>query len=87
MRRLAARRRSSRRNTGTSGCATPGRFRGAGGRPVALCFKTNSWGGKYELPGDELVRAKSLRHGACRERRFDWVLEGGAVDGTARARC
>ena len=55
-------------------------FARAGGRPVALCFKTNSWGGKYDLPGDELVAGEIAEAAGVPERRFDFVLEGGAFD-------
>ncbi|MFM1815466.1 MAG: hypothetical protein RLZ98_2161 [Pseudomonadota bacterium] len=48
--------------------------------PVALRFKTNSWGGKFDLPddarvGDEIAHASGKRIVA-----FDFVLEGGAID-------
>jgi agmatine deiminase len=55
-------------------------FARAGGRPVALCFKTNSWGGKYDLPGDELVAGEIAQAAGVPELRFDFVLEGGAFD-------
>lgn len=48
--------------------------------PVALRFKTNSWGGKYELPDDATVGDDIARHAGVPMRRFDFVLEGGAVD-------
>ncbi len=48
--------RSCRRATATSGCATPARSsRAVRAAPIALRFKTNSWGGKYELPDDATV--------------------------------
>jgi agmatine deiminase len=47
---------------------------------VALRFKTNSWGGKYNLPDDETVGDDVARLARVPVRRFDFVLEGGAVD-------
>ncbi len=48
--------------------------------PVALRFKTNSWGGKFDLPGDETVGDDIARLAGYPVRRFDFVLEGGAID-------
>jgi agmatine deiminase len=53
--------------------------RGADG-PVALRFKTNSWGGKYALPDDATVGDDIAQLAGVPVRRFDFVLEGGAVD-------
>lgn len=61
------------RDTGPIFARTPG---GA----VALRFKTNSWGGKYDLPDDATVGDEIARLAATPARRFDFVLEGGAVD-------
>lgn len=47
---------------------------------VALRFATNSWGGKYDLPDDATVGDDIARLAAVPVRRFDFVLEGGAVD-------
>jgi agmatine deiminase len=47
---------------------------------VALRFKTNSWGGKYELPDDATVGDDVARLARAKVIRFDFVLEGGAVD-------
>lgn len=47
---------------------------------VALRFKTNSWGGKYDLPDDATVGDDIARSAATPVRRFDFVLEGGAID-------
>src|SRR5208282_1827659 len=55
-------------------------FARVGDRPVALSFKTNSWGGKYDLPGDELVAGEIAEAAGVPELRFDFVLEGGAFD-------
>ena len=47
---------------------------------VALRFKTNSWGGKYDLPDDATVGDDIARLAGTPVRRFDFVLEGGAID-------
>lgn len=48
--------------------------------PVALRFSTNSWGGKYDLPDDATVGDDIAQLAGVPVRRFDFVLEGGAVD-------
>jgi len=48
--------------------------------PIALCFTTNGWGGKYELPDDTTVGDDIARLAGTPIRRFHFVLEGGAVD-------
>jgi agmatine deiminase len=48
--------------------------------PVALRFATNSWGGKYDLPDDATVGDDIALTAETTVRRFDFVLEGGAVD-------
>jgi agmatine deiminase len=48
--------------------------------PVALRFATNSWGGKYDLPDDATVGDDIARIAETDIRRFDFVLEGGAID-------
>lgn len=55
-------------------------FAHAGSRKIALRFKTNSWGGKYDLPDDATVGDDVARLADTPVRRFDFVLEGGAVD-------
>jgi len=47
---------------------------------VALRFQTNSWGGKFDLPDDATVGDDMARHTRRPIRRFDVVLEGGALD-------
>lgn len=51
-----------------------------GDTKVALRFKTNSWGGKYHLPDDALVGDTVANLAGVPIRRFDFVLEGGAVE-------
>ncbi|MGB7914139.1 MAG: agmatine deiminase family protein [Rhodomicrobium sp.] len=48
--------------------------------PVALRFRTNSWGGKFDLPEDATVGDDIARFSGKRIVRFDFVLEGGAID-------
>src|SRR5262249_53770424 len=55
-------------------------FARAAGRPVALRFKTNSWGGKFGLPDDATVGSDVARLAGVPELAFDFVLEGGAID-------
>jgi agmatine deiminase len=45
-----------------------------------LRFRTNGWGGKYLLDGDETVGDDIARASGAPMRRFDFVLEGGAVE-------
>jgi agmatine deiminase len=47
---------------------------------VALRFRTNSWGGKYDLPDDATVGDEIARFANIPARQFDYVLEGGAID-------
>jgi agmatine deiminase len=47
---------------------------------AARSFRFNGWGGKYQLEGDDTLGPR-LAHGLGVEaERFDWVLEGGAID-------
>lgn len=55
-------------------------FARVAGRSIALRFKTNAWGGKFELPADATVGDDIARLADTPVRRFDFVLEGGAVD-------
>lgn len=55
-------------------------FARAGGRPVALRFETNGWGGKFDLPDDHVVGDIIAGLAGVPVRRFDFVLEGGAVE-------
>lgn len=50
------------------------------GKRVALRFETNSWGGKYDLPDDSTVGDRVAELAGSEIVRFDFVLEGGAVD-------
>jgi agmatine deiminase len=55
-------------------------FAWARDRAVALRFKTNSWGGKFDLPDDATVGDRIAELAGCPVLNFDFVLEGGAVD-------
>ena len=46
----------------------------------ALAFRFNGWGGKYVLAGDEGVADAIARTAEAKLRRFDFVLEGGAIE-------
>ncbi len=52
----------------------------ADGELLALRFKTNSWGGKFDLPDDATVGDCIAEAAGAPIERFDFVLEGGAVD-------
>ncbi len=47
---------------------------------VALRFKTNGWGGKFDLAGDDTVGGDIARIASIPTMAFDFVLEGGAID-------
>jgi agmatine deiminase len=47
---------------------------------MATRFRTNSWGGKYDLPDDATVGDDIANLAGASIRRFDFVLEGGAMD-------
>ncbi|MGO9486952.1 MAG: agmatine deiminase family protein [Rhodomicrobium sp.] len=55
-------------------------FARVGGKPGALRFKTNSWGGKYDLPDDATVGGNIAQLAGVPVRQFDFVLEGGAIE-------
>ncbi len=51
------------------------------GRPLALDYRGNGWGGKYPSPlDDDLARILCEQAALDREPR-DWILEGGAIEG------
>jgi agmatine deiminase len=55
--------------------------RGDAGQRQARLFGFNGWGGKYMMPGDELIGADLAQSADLAAQRCDWVLEGGALDG------
>jgi agmatine deiminase len=48
--------------------------------PLALRFNVNGWGGKFDLPGDHTVGDDIARIARTPIRKFDFILEGGAID-------
>jgi agmatine deiminase len=48
--------------------------------PIALRFRTNGWGGRFDLPDDATVGDDIARAAGRPMRRFGFVLEGGALD-------
>lgn len=50
------------------------------GHQVALRFNVNAWGGKFDLPDDAIVGDKIAELATTPITRFDFVLEGGAVE-------
>ena len=51
-----------------------------GSRRLARSFRFNGWGGKYELEGDDTVGLRLAETADLEADRFDWILEGGAID-------
>ncbi|HYJ30465.1 MAG TPA: agmatine deiminase family protein [Allosphingosinicella sp.] len=51
-----------------------------GGERTARSFRFNGWGGKYELEGDDSVGLRLAGRAGLDSSRFDWILEGGAID-------
>lgn len=51
------------------------------GKPVALGFRFNGWGGKYRLDHDDTVAERIAAHAGVNFQPADFVLEGGAIDG------
>jgi agmatine deiminase len=48
--------------------------------PIALRFRTNGWGGKFDLPGDATVGDDIAQLAGVAVLKFDFVLEGGAIE-------
>jgi len=48
--------------------------------PSAAAFRFNGWGGKYVLPGDDSVAEQLAAAAEVPLERYDFVLEGGALD-------
>lgn len=53
---------------------------GARSRDLAVAFDFNGWGGKYELPHDDEVAEQIAAAAGVPLAKFDFVLEGGALD-------
>ena len=51
------------------------------GKPAARRFAFNGWGGKYRMEGDRTIGAELAHDAGLPLETFDWVLEGGAVEG------
>jgi agmatine deiminase len=50
------------------------------GLPRAASFQFNGWGGKYDLEGDDTIGLRLAETADIEATRYDWVLEGGAID-------
>ncbi len=50
------------------------------GEAVAVRFRFNGWGGKYELPGDDTIGGVIAKLAGAREEAVDLVAEGGALE-------
>lgn len=47
---------------------------------VAHGFRSNGWGGKYQLPHDGTVAAQIAEHAGALFAQHDFILEGGAIE-------
>lgn len=50
------------------------------GDELALRFKFNGWGGKFDLPDDQTIGDDIAKLAEVPTRKFDFVIEGGAID-------
>jgi agmatine deiminase len=50
------------------------------GRPYAMSFNFDGWGGKYVMPGDTEVADRVRRIAGIEGAHWDFVLEGGAIE-------
>jgi len=48
---------------------------------LPISFLNNGWGGKYDLEGDQDVAERLARSAGLSFAKFDWILEGGAIEG------
>jgi agmatine deiminase len=55
-------------------------FARMGDETIALRFRSNGWGGKFDMPGDATVGDDVARLAGSPVRKFDFVLEGGAIE-------
>jgi len=53
---------------------------GVPGEVVAACFRFDGWGGKYVMAGDAEVAGEVARRVGTPSARFEFVLEGGAIE-------
>ncbi|MFI5180448.1 MAG: agmatine deiminase family protein [Thermoanaerobaculia bacterium] len=54
---------------------------------AAVTFGFNGWGGKWVLPGDDLVAARVALAARMRGFSFPWILEGGSVEVDGSGTC
>jgi agmatine deiminase len=52
----------------------------AEGKPLALDYRGNGWGGKYPSPLDDALAERLCEIAGIERAPRDWVLEGGAID-------
>ncbi len=52
----------------------------ANGEELALVFDFDGWGGKYPMPGDEDLSPRIAEVFGLKNRRFDFVFEGGGIE-------
>ncbi len=66
---------------------TPIYIKNREGKLGALKFAWNGWGGKYLLENDDLVAERILDNIDIPKFKFDWVLEGGAIEVDGEGTC
>jgi len=59
---------------------TPIYTKSSEGKLAGLQFQWNGWGGKYFLEHDDQVAERILQNLDITKFKFDWVLEGGAIE-------
>src|SRR5918998_1600252 len=52
---------------------------GSGAKRRAAGFGFNGWGGKYELPGDDVIGQRLAASADLPFSKASWILEGGAI--------
>ncbi len=62
------------RDTGPIGLVDPA------GKRALSDFGFNGWGGKFEMEGDQDIGARLAASTSLPRIRYDWILEGGAID-------
>lgn len=62
-------------------------LKGKNGETASVSFAFNGWGGKYVLPGDDVVSSRIAGVASLPTFHFDWVLEGGSVDVDGEGTC
>ncbi len=59
----------------------------AEGKPLALDYRGNGWGGKYPSPLDDALATILCDHAEIDRASQDWILEGGAIEVDGQGLC